>query len=95
MDATAPSFDFPGSEKDMGNGWAVWCGGVWAEEFFKGPAFRKSAGIPNGEAVGINAEFAPGRGRRNRGGRERSEWLRDDCRSGHFRGENSEAGEFG
>ena len=44
----------------MGNGWIVWCGGVRAEEFFEGPAFRKSAGVPNGEAVGINADLHRG-----------------------------------
>ena len=61
-----------------------------AGDFSKRPAFWKGAGVPYWHKRG----FEPGPGRRNRGGRGRSEWLRDDCRSGHLRGESSEAGEF-
>jgi len=57
LDAAAPGFDFPGSEKNMGNGGIVWGGGMRAEEFFKSPAFRKGAGVPNGESVGVNADL--------------------------------------
>ena len=46
-------------------------GGKGLGEFFKRPAFWKGAGAPYWHKRG----FAPGRGRRNRGGRGRSEWL--------------------
>ena len=61
-----------------------------AGEFFKRPAFWKGAGVPYWHKRG----FAQVQGRRNRGGRGLRGWLRDDCRSGPLRGENSEAGEF-
>ena len=41
----------------MGDGGIVWGGGMRAEEFFKSPAFRKGAGVPNGESVGVNADL--------------------------------------
>ena len=44
----------------MGDGGIVWCGGMRTEEFFKSPAFRKGAGVPDGEAVGINADLHRG-----------------------------------
>ena len=34
-----------------------------AEEFFEGPAFGKGAGVPDGEAVGIDADLHGGGGR--------------------------------
>ena len=52
----------------------------------KHQAFWKGAGVPYWQGGWHKRGFEPGPGRRNRGGRGRSEWLRDDCRSGHLGG---------
>ena len=60
LDAAAPGLDFSRAEKDMRDGGIVRGGGMRAEEFFKSPPFGNGAGVPNGEAVGVDADLHGG-----------------------------------